>query len=80
MSGRRLRSVSVPRKGHHNDQENQTNRDKFISDMRKKKERKMRNLHRASGQTNQKHRQLTPISVYSKFQRFKYLLKESSFI
>ena len=37
VSGRRLRSVSVPRKGHHSDQDNQTNLDKFISDIRREK-------------------------------------------
>lgn len=40
VSGRRLRSVSVPRKGHHSDQDNQTNLDKFISDIRREKGKK----------------------------------------
>ncbi|XP_022290267.2 uncharacterized protein LOC111101905 [Crassostrea virginica] len=40
VSGRRLRSVSVPRKGHHSDQDNKTNLDKFISGIRREKGKK----------------------------------------
>ena len=77
VSGRRLRSVSVPMKYHHSDQDYQTNIDKFISDIRKEKGKKYENVHRVNDPYNKNkltyHGHLTPNFLYIKCQRFKHL-------
>ena len=76
VSGRRLRSVSVPRKEQHSDQGKQTTLDK-ISDIRK--ERIMQKVHRVNDLTNQKQLNIswgTYHFVYPKCQRFKHFKKK----